>query len=113
MKKTVLITIAIVVLLVLGNGLYAYLNNSTNTTRMSVSKFYDGKDGYSITIPTETRSTCVWHYTSGNPAIPYSETTEARTATGKHTLYINNRYDWIVTCVDDLGNHYTGIFPKN
>ena len=37
MKKTILIVIVLAVLLVLGNALYAYLNNTTNMERVSVS----------------------------------------------------------------------------
>ncbi len=33
MKKTILVIVAVVSLLVLGNGLYAYLNNTANTER--------------------------------------------------------------------------------
>jgi hypothetical protein len=112
MNKTVLGIIAVVVVLIVGNGLYAYLNNTPNTERIPVSKFNDGKDGYSIAIPTGDTSTCTWNYTGGNAAIPYSKTTEAQTATEKHTVYVDDYYDWIVTCSDDLGNHYTGIFPR-
>ncbi len=113
MNKTVLGAIVVVTLLVLGNALYAHLNNTTKTGRVPVGTFNDGKDGYSVAIPTGNTSTCVWNYTGGNAAMPYSETTEAQTATEKHTVYVNDYYDWIVTCIDDLGNHYTGIFPRD
>jgi molybdopterin-guanine dinucleotide biosynthesis protein len=49
----------------------------------------------------------------GDAATPGSETTKARTATERHVVYTNDYYDWIVTCSDDLGNHYTGIFPND
>ncbi len=113
MRKTILISIAIISILVLGNGLYAYLNNPTNTRRISVSKFYDSKDGYYLVIPTGDTSTCKWNYLSGNSEMLHNETTEARIAIDKHIIYINDRYNWTVTCDDNLGNHYNGIFPEN
>lgn len=80
-------------------------------TTAQVGTFYDGQDGYSLSIPSGNSSTCIWTYTGGNAAIPYSETTYARSATEKHTIYSYDYYDWEVSCVDDFGNQYSGTFP--
>lgn len=81
-------------------------------TSVQIGTFYDGKEGYSLSIPSGNSSTCVWTYTGGNASIPYSETTYAKSATEKHTIYSYDYYDWKISCVDDFGNQYTGIFPK-
>lgn len=86
-------------------------NTKVQATTVQVGTFYDGKDGYSLSIPSGNSSTCIWNYTGGNAAIPYSETTYARSATEKHTIYSYDYYDWKVTCLDDFGNQYTGVFP--
>ena len=73
----------------------------TKNTTIVVKGRYDEND--------QTRRT----YVDGNAAIPYSETTQAKTATEKHTIHISDTAtDWKVSCVDDFGNQYTGIFPK-
>ncbi len=112
MKKMFLVLGATLALLVIGNGVYSYLNNSPKTERVPVSKFNDGKNGYSISIPTGNTSICTWNAVDGNSEIPYHKTTEAR-ATDTHVVYTYDYSDWIVNCVDDSGNHYTGIFPKD
>lgn len=80
-------------------------------TAVQVGTFYDGEDGYSLAIPGGNYSTCIWEYEGGSARIPYLETTEARTATEKHTIHDLGYSDWAVTCVDDFGNHYVGVFP--
>ncbi len=113
MKKALIFVVAMLALLVLGNGVYSYLNNTPDTKRVPVSTFYDGNDGYSISIKTGNTSTCTWNAADRNSGMPHRETTVVWTIADQHTVYANDYYDWIVTCVDDLGNHYTGIFPKN
>ena len=93
------------------------INVKTNTkiaaTSVNVGTFYDGQNGYSVSIPSGNSSTCIWTYVDGNAAIPYSETTQARTATEKHIIHISETAsDWKVSCVDDFGNQYTGEFPS-
>ncbi|MGD0576869.1 MAG: hypothetical protein ABSA74_02230 [Candidatus Staskawiczbacteria bacterium] len=88
-------------------------NTKISATTVNVATFYDGQNGYSVSIPSGNSSTCIWTYVDGNAAIPYSETTQAKTATEKHTIHISDTAtDWKVSCVDDFGNQYTGIFPK-
>lgn len=115
----------IVVIILIAGGIYWFTSNDgvnnptvdvkTDTqikaTTVQVGTFYDGKDGYSLSIPSGNSSTCIWTYTGGNAAIPYSETTYARSATEKHTIYSYDYYDWKVSCVDDFGNQYVGVFP--
>lgn len=124
-KSSQIWTILIVIVIIAG-GAY-WLGNSQNennptidvktdtaikATSVQVGTFYDGKDGYSLSIPSGNSSTCIWTYTGGNAAIPYSETTYARSATEKHTIYSYDYYNWKVSCVDDFGNQYMGTFPK-
>ena len=117
----------IIVIAVVAGGIYwasthSTLNNptidvKTNTkvsaTTVQVGTFYDGKDGYTLSIPSGNSSICTWNYTGGSAAIPYIETTQARSATEKHTIYSYDYYDWKVSCVDDFGNQYIGVFPKS
>lgn len=88
-------------------------DTTVKATTVQVGTFYDGKEGYSVSVPSGNTSTCIWTYTGGNAAIPGSETTNARSATEKHVIYIYDYYDWKVTCVDDFGNQYKGVFPKS
>lgn len=82
-------------------------------TKVLVGTFYDGEDGFSLSIPSGNTSTCIWNNTGGNASVPHSETTYARTATEKHTIHTNpSLYDWSVLCVDDFGNKYVGVFPE-
>ncbi|MCU0660162.1 MAG: hypothetical protein MUD00_00915 [Candidatus Pacebacteria bacterium] len=118
------IWIILIVIAIIGGGAY-WLGNSqsknptidvkTNTTIKAtgvlVGTFYDGKEGYSLSIPSGNSSTCIWTYIGGNAAIPGSETTYARSASEKHTIYSYDYYDWKVSCMDDFGNQYTGTFP--
>ncbi len=79
---------------------------------VQVSSFYNGSAGYSLSIPTGNKSTCVWTYAGGNADVPYTQTTSANTATEKHAISATDGfYDFKVTCVDDFGNQYTGVFP--
>ncbi len=80
-------------------------------TTVQVSKFYNGEDGYSLSIPTGNRSTCVWTWEGGSGAIPDSATTYAETATEKHTHTYYGESNYKVNCFDDFGNQYVGIFP--
>ncbi len=110
--KDVISGLGVLAVLVIAYCAYMFFSGgAVQTSTIRVTEFYDGKDGYSISVPTGNSSTCIWNYAGGNAAIPYSETTEARTATEKHTIYTYDYYDWKVTCVDDFGNHYTGSFP--
>lgn len=125
MKSSKSIGIVIIILLFIGAIYWAYTNQSapnnptvnvkSNTqvqaTTVQVGMFYDGKNGYSLSIPSGNTSTCIWTYAGGSAAVPYSTTTVARTATEKHTIYSSDFYDWKVSCVDDFGNQYIGIFP--
>jgi hypothetical protein len=112
-------------ILLIAGGVYYFNNRSINNptldvktdtqikvTTVQVGTFYDGKDGYSLSIPSGNSSTCIWTYVGGNASIPGSETTSARSATEKHTVYVYDLYDWKVSCVDDFGNQYTGVFPR-
>ena len=115
----------VVIIILIAGGIYWYSQNSgvknptldvkTNTqvkaTTVPVGTFYDGKDGYTLSIPGGNSSICTWNYTGGSAAIPYIETTQARSATEKHTIYSYDYYDWKVSCVDDFGNQYVGVFP--
>ncbi len=116
----------VVIIILIAGGVYWYSQNSSvhnptldvktdtsiKATTVQVGTFYDGKDGYSLSIPSGNSSTCIWTYTGGSAAIPYSETTYARSATEKHTIYSYDYYDWKVSCVDDFSNQYVGVFPK-
>ncbi|MEI7425094.1 MAG: hypothetical protein WCK10_03185 [Candidatus Staskawiczbacteria bacterium] len=88
-------------------------NTQIGATTVNVGTFYDGQNGYSVSIPSGNSSTCIWTWSDGNADIPDSQTTYAKTATEKHILHISDTArDWKVSCVDDFGNQYTGIFPK-
>lgn len=107
MKKLILIFI---VLLLLSGCATVGTNNTIN-----VSKFYDGKNGYSLSIPTGNKSTCVWTWVGGNAQIPDTQTTLANTATEKHHISFPDMAllsEFKVNCTDDFGNSYQGIFPK-
>lgn len=100
-------------------GVYYFWTNSTaapvtniSAASVQVTKFYDGENGYSLSIPGGNSSTCIWTYEGGSGRIPYSETTEARTATEKHTIHDFGYSNWKVSCVDDFGDSYTGFFPQ-
>src|SRR3989344_7434117 len=69
-------------------------NTKVPATTVQVGTFYDGKDGYTLSIPSGNSSICTWNYTGGSAAIPYIETTQARSATEKHTIYKYDYYDW-------------------
>jgi hypothetical protein len=81
---------------------------------VDVGRFYDGLDGFSISIPSGNISVCVWTYNAGSGVIPNLITTEARTATEKHTISVyGDEGDLKVFCVDDFGDKYIGVFPEN
>jgi len=81
---------------------------------LNVSKFYDGSDGFSLSIPSGNKSTCIWTWSAGSGDIPDSKITEVETAKNKHFVNIFlDSYDFKVTCVDDFGNIYVGIFPQD
>jgi hypothetical protein len=85
-------------------------------TSLQVTKFYDGDWGYSLSIPDANNSTCIWTWVAGNDAIPDSRTTSVnRNTTEKHFVkfgdYIDAQWDYKVSCVDDFGNNYIGVFP--
>ena len=88
-------------------------NATVGATKINVGTFYNGQEGYSISIPSGNRSTCIWNWTGGSGAIPDSATTNAETATEKHTMiyYPGSTYDYKVNCFDDFGNQYVGVFP--
>lgn len=87
-------------------------NTKIEVTTIKVAKFYDGEDGYSVSIPSGNRSTCVWNWEGGSGAIPDSTTTYANTATEKHTIvYYGGTYNYKINCFDDFGNQYLGVFP--
>jgi hypothetical protein len=87
-------------------------NIQVPATTVKVGTFYNGQDAYSLSIASGNNSICLWNYTGGSGAIPYIETTQAKTATEKHTLLLyGGTYDYKVNCFDDFGNQYVGIFP--
>jgi len=119
------IGIILIIILIVG-GVYLFskkdINNPTldiktnaeiKATNVQVGTFYDGKDGYSLSIPSGNSSVCTWNYNGGSGVVPYIETTSARSATEKHTIYYDDFYDWKVSCVDDFGNSYVGVFSNN
>jgi hypothetical protein len=81
---------------------------------INATTFFDGKEGYSISIPTGNYSVCTWNYSCGSGVIPYIKTTEALTAIAKHTIYRypGSCYDWEAICIDNFGNHYKINFPE-
>lgn len=84
-------------------------------TPVMVASFYDGQEGYSVSVPGGNSSTCIWTSEGGNASVPWSQTTQAVTATEKHTVRVVDMAlfrNWKVTCVDDFGNQYIGIFPS-
>ena len=92
-------------------------NTQVQATTVQVAQFYNGQDGYSLSIPSGNTSTCTWTYAGGNADVPYLKTTYAKTATEKHTITfpsgtLNSNYDFKVNCLDGFGNQYIGIFPK-
>ena len=86
-------------------------------TTVKVGTFYNGKDGFSLSIPSGNNSTCIWTYAGGSAQVPYSITTKANTATDKHIITFDtdtkDLFDnFKVSCVDDFGNQYIGVFPS-
>lgn len=89
-------------------------HSNIKTKMLNVGKFYDGEEGYFLSIPGGNESRCIWTYAGGNAGVPYIEVTSAKTATQKHALHPPSSftYGFKVICVDDSGNVYNGIFPK-
>jgi len=88
-------------------------DTKVNATIVKVATFYNGQDGYSLSIPSGNKSTCIWNYEGGSADIPYMKTTNANSATEKHTIMIyGGNYNYKVNCFDDFGNQYVGVFPK-
>jgi hypothetical protein len=84
-------------------------------SKIKVGTFYDGQDGYSLSIPTGNESRCIWVYEGGNHSVPGIEVTSARTATQKHALRFPDKsfiFNFKVHCLDDFGNVYEGVFLK-
>ena len=83
-----------------------------SATIVQVQKFYNGKEGFYLSIPTGNKSTCVWTWEAGSGAIPDTETTQANSATEKHYIDgISGSWNFKVVCVDDFGKQYVGNFP--
>ena len=88
-------------------------NTQVKATTVQVTTFYNGQNGYSLSIPSGNSSTCIWTWVDGSGAIPFSRTTYANSATEKHTIEISDTAsDWKVSCTDDFGNQYIGVFPS-
>ena len=118
----------IIVLAILIGGVYYFLGNSKDKNSIEqktkitasvvqVTKFYNGEEGYSLSIPEGNTSTCVWTWVGGSGAIPDSKTTTVATnATEKHVAmfgdYIDSLWDFKVSCTNDFGDQYTGVFPS-
>jgi hypothetical protein len=88
-----------------------------DVTKVNVDMYNVRGRTFSIQVPTLAfTSTCIWTYTGGNHAIPYSETTTTETPRS-HVLGPfddgSNLYDFAVTCVDELGRKFQGVFPPN
>lgn len=120
MKKILFLSLA---LILIGVGCSKQVSNPTTfikpnikveATLVNVAKFYNGKESFSISIPSGNRSTCIWTWAAGSGHVPYSATTNAETATEKHIITVyGDEEDLKVSCFDDFGNQYIGIFPTN
>src|SRR3989339_137700 len=89
-------------------------NIKVEATSVNISKFYNGKNGLSLSIPSGNRSTCIWTWAAGSGRFPYSNTTKAETATEKHTVIIyGDEENFKASCFDDFGNQYVGEFPRD
>jgi hypothetical protein len=132
-KYTPIVATAVIIIIVVAVGTFYIGKNSNNTqsqnkqtnptidvksdtkvnaTTVKVATFYNGQDGYSLSIPSGNKSTCIWNYEGGSADIPYMEITNANSATEKHTIIIYDNYNYRVNCFDDFGNQYVGVFPK-
>jgi hypothetical protein len=116
-NNTAFIGTGIIVLLIVLGFIYWNFNSKNIRIKAStvvVTRFYDGQDGYSLSIPNGNRSTCTWTYSGGSGRIPYLETTNA-SVTEKHYIRYDagSFYDFAVNCTDDFGNQYLGVFPDN
>lgn len=126
MKKTAFIFTFLLLALFLNGCSYKVVNTESGnmdntkiieTKIVDVSTFYNGEDGFSLSIPTGNVSTCNWTYEGGSASIPYLINTEANTATEKHIITFpagsrDSYSNFKVVCVDDFGNQYNGSFPE-
>ncbi len=126
MKKVIKVFSLFLLILVLGGCSYKIVKDQTSDTNknivvqanvVDVNTFYDGEDGFSLSIPTGNSSTCIWTYEGGSASIPYSITTNASTAVEKHTISFvaktrDSYANFKVSCVDDFGSRYIGVFPE-
>jgi len=94
----------------------ANLGTKLSVVTVPVTKFYNGMDGFSLSISSGNRSTCIWTWAGGTGHVPDAQTTYANSATEKHSITfpygVDFDYDFKVLCTDDFGNGYTGEFPK-
>ena len=126
MKKTMGIFSLFLLVFVLGGCSYNISKDQTSNTdkniavqakTVDVGTFYNGEDGFSLSIPSGNSSTCIWTYEGGSASVPYSITTNANTATEKHIITFasgtrDSYANFKVSCVDDFGGQYIGIFPE-
>ena len=129
MVRTLKIIVVIALMFILGGCSYKVVKNQNNNienptinvenntkieaTIIKVGTFYDGNDGFSLSIPSGNSSVCIWTYAAGSGHIPNLITTKASTATEKHTIPVyGDEEELKVSCVDDFGNQYVGLFPK-
>lgn len=96
---------------ILSESLIENNKNELDFSIVNVSSFYNGQEGFSLSIPSGNMSVCIWTYYAGSGAIPNLVTTEARTATEKHTISVyGGEEDLKVSCVNDFGDMYIGTF---
>jgi len=126
MKKVIGIFSLFLLVFVLGGCSYKTIKDQVNDTNknivvqaktVNVSAFYNGDDGFSLSISSGNNSTCIWTYEGGSASVPYSITTNANTATEKHSITFGSGTrdlysNFKVSCFDDFGNQYVGVFPE-
>lgn len=126
MKKVIKFFSLFLLVFILGGCSYKIVKDQTSNTDkkiavqvkiVDVNTFYNGEDGFSLSIPSGNDSTCIWTYEGGSASVPYSITTNANTATEKHIItFVSGTRDsyanFKVSCVDDFGGQYIGIFPE-
>ncbi|MCX6723379.1 MAG: hypothetical protein NT094_04955 [Candidatus Staskawiczbacteria bacterium] len=84
--------------------------NNDRENKISVNKI---GSNYSLKIPSNYPSTCVWGFKEGNGAVAY--TNETKSDTNNIHITINRRlseqaFGYSVACVDSLGTKYIGQF---
>jgi len=89
----------------------------SDVTKINVDMYNVRGRTFSLQVPTLAfNSTCIWTYAGGNHVVPYSETTTSETPRA-HVLGPfddgSNLYDFAVTCVDEFGRKFQGVFPPN